>query len=53
MRESVEVFRMVSEAEINKMKKCIEAAQKVVEEMGFREFQSDVVGMALGFYRRI
>ncbi len=44
---------MVSKNEIQKMKKCIKIAQKLLEDIGCREYQSDILGIALAFYRKL
>ncbi|MFC1734205.1 hypothetical protein ACFL6I_28205 [candidate division KSB1 bacterium] len=34
------------------MRKCIDEAKKLLEEMGFREYQSDILGIALALFRK-
>ncbi|MFO8016602.1 MAG: hypothetical protein R6U32_05850 [Candidatus Woesearchaeota archaeon] len=37
---------------IKLMKRCIEDARKMLDEMGLREYQSDVLGVALALFRK-
>ena len=34
------------------MKRCLDDAKKLLEDMGFREYQSDILGIALTMFRK-
>lgn len=37
---------------IKLMRKCLDEAKKLLEDMGMREYQSDILGVALALFRK-